>query len=290
MRANRWSVLGAFAVGCLSSAAVFAFWRVENSADAAVSPPRVRESEQLVVVRNPEQPAEAVADPARDSAQAVQRDTATPSRAPEAEPPAASTATHELANANSAAVGDSAVSDVLTDLEAAYRQRLIAAARAEAEAAAQPPTAPPPPSPPVVPAQPPPVAAQTIAPVAPPPAAAPPPSEPPPSAPPASEPPAPPMVVAQNDARPPDIHIGDVNQNTYITNVRQGDVYVIQQQLALMQYMQMLGNSGYAASVPPAYGTRGSVPHQPRSVPFKSTLTNLDNPWGFNFAPPQLVH
>ncbi|HET7541889.1 MAG TPA: hypothetical protein VFK05_18570 [Polyangiaceae bacterium] len=177
------------------------------------------------------------------------------------------------------------------DLEAAYRQRLIAAARAEAEAAAQGPTIPPPAGPPSAPTEPPPAAARAVAPVAPP---APPPAvEPPPTAPPApppaSEPPAPPVVVAQNDARQPDIHIGDVNQNTYITNVRQGDVYVIQQQLAMLNYMQMLGNSAYPAPVHPGHGTRGAVQHPPQSVPFKSTLTNLDNPWGFNFKNPYLL-
>jgi hypothetical protein len=104
------------------------------------------------------------------------------------------------------------------------------------------------------------------------------------------------VVVAQNDARPPDIHIGDVNQNTYITNVREGDVYVIQQQLALMQYMQMMGNpasvanAAYSAPTHTSHAAQGWSQHQPQNAQFRSTLTNLDNPWGYHFAPPHLVH
>ncbi|HEY3253953.1 MAG TPA: hypothetical protein VGJ91_08405, partial [Polyangiaceae bacterium] len=97
--------------------------------------------------------------------------------------------------------------------------------------------------------------------------------------------------------RPPDIHYGDVNQNTYITNVRQGDVYVVQQQLALMQYMQLLGASSAAGMAQPSHAHvgrgaafRGVPQAAPQYKQFPSTLTNPDNPWGFNFAPPNLVH
>jgi hypothetical protein len=97
-------------------------------------------------------------------------------------------------------------------------------------------------------------------------------------------------MVAQNDVRPPDVHIGDVNQNTYITNVRQGDVYVIQQQLAMLQYMQLMGTAANVGVTQPMHASRGAGQRQPQFRQFPSTLTNLDNPWGFNFSPPNLVH
>ena len=74
--------------------------------------------------------------------------------------------------------------------------------------------------------------------------------------------------------------------------MRQGDVYVIQQQLAMLNYMQMNGMAANPAVTHSPYVGRG-VPHQPQQPQFRqfpSTLTNLDNPWGFNFAPPNLVH
>jgi hypothetical protein len=76
-----------------------------------------------------------------------------------------------------------------------------------------------------------------------------------------------------------------VNQNTYITNIRQGDVYLIQlQQLANLQYMQMLGMASGLAT--PVRHSSGPAPQRTR---FPSGITNPDNPWGFNFAPPNLV-
>ncbi|MEP7049540.1 MAG: hypothetical protein ABJB12_04275, partial [Pseudomonadota bacterium] len=108
---------------------------------------------------------------------------------------------------------------------------------------------------------------------------------------------APVAVVAQNDVRPPDVHYGDVNQNTYITNLRQGDTYVVQQQVAMLQYMQLLGLSSAAGLNQPlrpragrAVGARVAAQAAPQYKQFPSTLTNPDNPWGFTFAPPNLVH
>ena len=90
--------------------------------------------------------------------------------------------------------------------------------------------------------------------------------------------------AAQDPPPPSEIHYGDVNQNTYITNVRQGDVYLIQmQQLAMLQYIQLLGASGAAAPARHVGGAgrqRGTL---------SSGITNPDNPWGFHFAPPNLV-
>jgi len=278
-------VLCAFAVGCLSSAVLLGVWRADSQAEAAARKPRPHAAE--LVLPPVEHHSELAADPTpTPTAQADRESDTNP------EPQAAKDVPDVVSAPPSP--GGSAVSDVLTDLEAAYRQRLIAAARAEAEAAAERPINPPPAS--AAPAEPPPeVAAQPPARVAPvalltPPAAAPAPA---PAAPPAAiEPQVPPApaLVAQNDVRPVDVHIGDVNQNTYITNVRQGDVYVIQQQLAMLQYMQALATPN-AASARSGHVSRGVAQHQPQQFrQFPSTLTNLDNPWGFNFSPPNLVH
>ncbi len=96
--------------------------------------------------------------------------------------------------------------------------------------------------------------------------------------------PALPAVAALGSDRPIEIHYGDVNQNTYVTNVRQGDVYQIQlQQLAVLQYLQLLGGSPGLAASP----RRGGGGHQRTAFP--SGITNPDNPWGFHFSPPNLV-
>jgi hypothetical protein len=94
-----------------------------------------------------------------------------------------------------------------------------------------------------------------------------------------------PAFAGPEPAPPSEVHYGDVNQNTYITNIRQGDVYLIQmQQLAMLQYMQLLGmSSGVPA---PVRNARAAVP--PRAN-FPSGIVNPDNPWGFRFAPPNLV-
>lgn len=93
-----------------------------------------------------------------------------------------------------------------------------------------------------------------------------------------------PALATEDAPRPTEVHYGDVNQNTYITNVRQGDVYLIQlQQLAMLQYVQQLAlTSGAAAPM------RHAVGAGKRSA-FPSGITNPDNPWGFHFAPLNLV-
>ena len=305
MSAIRLPLLCAFAGGCLSSAVLFAFWSADSTSGAPAEQPRARTSGFVaasLVTPNADQRHDASHDSASPTAPDEPGHVAAsaPSREATGEPLAARD-TSDVASAV-ATPGSSAVSDVLTDLEAAYRQRLIAAARAEAEAA---PTA-------VTqaavaqldPARE--VAAQAVAPVvpvsAPAPAvalAAPAVAAPavaaaaPAAAAPAPEPAATaaPALVAQNDVRPPDVHIGDINQNTYnITNVRQGDVYVTQQ-LAMLQYMQLLGMATNPGLTQPAHIGRGAVQHSaPQFRQFPSTLTNPDNPWGFTFAPPNLVH
>lgn len=278
MKAGRLSLLGAFAGGCLSAGVLFGFWRTDTAATHKLPAPQSAPVAASLIGTA----ATISVAPQRDAVDEAERAPA------KAEPVAAEPATvspEEVASA-SPPPGGSAVSDVLTDLEAAYRQRLIAAARAEAEAApasVAANNAPPAPEPapevapravaPVVPVG---AVSNVSAAVA---AAVPPP-----------EPPAP-VVLAQNDARPADVHIGDVNQNTYnITNVRQGDVYVTQQ-LAMLQYMQLLGAASNLGLPQPTHVGRGMGQRSaPQFKQFPSTLTNLDNPWGFNFSPPNLVH
>jgi hypothetical protein len=186
------------------------------------------------------------------------------------------------------------VSDVLTQLEAAYRDRERVSAQAPAQASATPEgtTAAAPeahasaalepargvvaaPIAQLIPATP----AATPAAVLEPRAVAP--------AEPALAPQAAPLpTLANQDVPPPSqVHYGDVNQNTYnITNIRQGDVYLIQmQQLAMLQYMQLLGMS--AGSAAPA--RQGGGGHQRGTL--SSGITNPDNPWGFHFSPLNLV-
>ena len=290
MSSTRLPLVCAFAVGCLSSAALLGMWRADSQALARTQQPRARHAQVVtasVVVPNAPQRGDVSPEAKRGSSSAPE-----PAHVENLEQASELKASQDPAS-GSPSPGGSAVSDVLMDLEAAYRQRLIAAARAEAEAAPERQTAPA--SMPAAPAEHPPAAAAlAVAPVAAlaPAVAAPPAAPPAAPTPVASEPQAPsaPAVVAQNDARPADVHIGDVNQNTYITNVRQGDVYVIQQQLAMLQYMQVMGSSANPGVTQPGYVARGAAQRQPPFRQFPSTLTNLDNPWGFNFSPPNLVH
>lgn len=290
MRAIRLPLLCAFAGGCLSNALLFFLWR---SPDSAGSPALKQHHAHNVIASTaatgaPDTPASEL-DPTHsteDSAHA-------PDPARSASPPTAD-------NGEAPPPAGSAVSDVLTSLEAAYRERVNARAPAQPAPTAEaiPPTA----------------ASNAVAATEPAPSAAPPPRVDIPSPPAALEAraaaptptvpsaPAVPAAVAPQiaaaapqaplapafateDAPPPaQIHYGDINQNTYVTNIRQGDVYLIQlQQLAVLQYMQMLGAS--ANTVPAARHARGAPP----SRPFPSGIINPDNPWGFHFTPPNLV-
>ncbi len=287
MSALRLPLLYAFAGGCLSSALLFGVWRAGAESGAAAA--KQRRSPPLELVASAASAATAA--PRAEQQQGPVVDVATEHDRVQAEEPTPQ-ATQPADNRGTELAG-SAVSDVLTDLEAAYRARVAAAAPARASSTQEHAVAVAPPdnaiavtesspvsaSPPaamVIPIVPAPTAppAPTVAPVALAPAAA------------LPEPPAAPAFAPQDDPRPTEVHIGDVNQNTYITNVRQGDVYQIQmQQLVMLQYMQLLGMSpGLAA---PARHGRGAGA---RAVPFTSTITNPDNPWGFKFAPPHLVH
>jgi hypothetical protein len=293
MSAIRVPLLCAFAGGCLGGAVVLGFWRAEVGAAVPAPKPSVGKPQLVVASIAPNAP-----QPSREIAADVAR--APSPAAPDPIPPV---------EAEAAAPAGSAVSDVLMDLEAAYRQHLAKSASA-APAAAEPVPSPTPTSttianaerPHLVPAQ----QAQVApaVPVSPPSATTAAVNTPAATTPAATTPVAvaalapqvavPPEVAAAVDSRPArshfgdSVHFGDINNNTYITNVRQGDVYLMQQQIAMMQYVQLLGLA--AGQVGRAPVVRGAVaPQAPQYRQFPSTLTNPDNPWGFNFAPPNLV-
>ena len=293
MSAIRLPLLCAFAGGCLSNALLFGLWRVgEGASDSAAR--QQHRSDNVVELVTAASATPSVAQPSEPvAASAADRGHDPASEAAVAVTPVAS----DLDSAGPTPAG-SAVSDVLTRLETAYRERVAARAPAPASAiqerapaAAPPDTAlAPTEAPPSVPPQPVAEVVPAVSPVA----ATAPAAFAPQVAPAAlapQQPAAMPALAAQDAPPPPppsEIHYGDVNygdQNTYITNVRQGDVYLIQmQQVAMLQYLQLLGmSSGLAAPgrhVGGAGRQRGTL---------SSGITNPDNPWGFHFAPPNLV-
>ena len=116
---------------------------------------------------------------------------------------------------------------------------------------------------------------------------------PPPQTPPARDTGAVQLAQVASPSPPAGVHVGDVHQNIYLGNVHQGDLLHVQrlqfQQLAMLQYMQLLALSSQAGTAPPArsHAPRGATPRRPR--PFSTSLTNPDNPWGFDFPPIVLV-
>ena len=298
MSAIRLPLLCAFAGGCLSNALLFGLWRTADSAGASSAKQQHRSHNVVELVAaataapSVEQPSDLVVADAADRGHAATTD-------------AVSTQAAQDVDSAGPPPAGSAVSDVLTQLEAAYRARVATSAPAQTAAtqehssaaapadnsvaaaepargvAAQPPAE-------VVPAISPVAIAAAIEPRAIAPAAVAPQvaAVAPQVAAVAPQVAAVPVVAVQDAPSPTEIHYGDVNQNTYITNVRQGDVYLIQmqQQVAMLQYMQMLGmSSGVAA---PARRAGGAAPQRAR---FPSGITNPDNPWGFHFSPPNLV-
>jgi len=302
MSAIRLPVLWAFAGGCLSGAVLLGFWRA-GTGPSVTEPARVAHSRsaKLSVSGIPRTSAEDEPGPVDEPSRRAANADAADRHLDSASDPSAVRGTQDLGAVVPTPAG-TPVSDVLTHLEAAYRERLVAAAPTAASTE-RPSTAPPAntalaqgePAPQLAQETPAPVAtaagpAAAVATVSAPAAPALVATTLPLPAPPAAGTAAIPPVMAANDSRPPDVHIGDINQNTYITNVRQGDVYLMQlqmQQLAMLQYMQLLGMSSYAGLAAPGLRGRATAPQH---VPFPSTLTNPDNPWGFNFAPPNLVH
>jgi hypothetical protein len=88
-------------------------------------------------------------------------------------------------------------------------------------------------------------------------------------------------------------YVAEVHQDIHVGDVHQGDRYEIEQ-LAVLQYLQLLALSSYAGlSVPPARalppGRTPRVRQTPRPGFSITSIPNPDNPWGFNFPPPALV-
>lgn len=311
MLAKRLPLLSAFAVGCLTSAALIGFWRTSGAAPspAVHHGARDRTSEPLVAANAAPSAISDQAHPDRAPAPEATLDHGPAGVEPPTQPSSGDTSVGSLAEPGSSVV------DTLAHLEAAYRQALAVADLRDTA-----PSAPPAPAPPG--------AGPSVAdrePAAPPPAIEPPPppsSEPSPQrrparaeaavavadtpAPPkstlqadtAAVPPEPPPLppspwanaanaFAPPDAAPPrDAYAADTRPNVYIGNINQGDVYQVQQ-LAILQYIQLLAPMAAAGNAFPGRAPRGVSARRP--TPFPSTLTNPDNPWGFDFHPPVLV-
>jgi hypothetical protein len=276
-------LLSVFVVGCVSGALLLSFWR----GDSQAVPSSKRGADPRIV--------EALPFAAPSSKQATREDAAD---AREAEPRApvndqshgteAPSPKDEAIAAESAAEPGSSVADVLLSLEAAYRQGLEVAravepttaqvsvlprATAAISEAPAPAPAPPAPAPPIAPTSP---AVALAAPAAP--AAI-----PPPASVPSVE--AAPALASKETVRLRDVHVGDVHQSNSVSTVNHGDVFLLQQ-LAILQNLQLYGLSPYGRATAPAHTPRGTTRRAP---PFPTSLTNPDNPWGFDFPPTVLV-
>ena len=264
MLGKRLPLLSAFAVGCISTAALLIALLPRDPANLPAAVKRV--------VRDPEAAARSASgvasitvDKAVDGAPASHQQTGGALGEPPADP-------------------GTSVADVLQKLEAAYREALaVAAARntptvtasAHANAAEREPVAPP--SIAATAAQPAPqVALADTASTAETGAA---------SAPPARVALTQPAPSAPEEPRSRGDYVPDARPNLYVDNLYQGNVYQVQQ-LAILQYMQLLAplsNTGQGLAA------RSPRETTQRLTTFPSSLTNPDNPWGFNFHPLALV-
>jgi hypothetical protein len=253
MRAQRVTVISAFAGGCLCTALI-GFWKSDTAKQASVTVSERRAS--LFVA-----PLEAEPDAASEI------------RAEPVEPSAT------VDDGTDEGAGTS-VADVLSRLETAYR--IVSAAKAlETEEAIEPP------NPAPGPAEPAPEARAEL--VVPAPVATPEPSAEP--APPASVAAAPvelPPAISAAVSAPvaaPATYVGEVNNNIHVGDVHVGDRYDVQQ-LAMIQYLQLLALSSLLGGHAPVE-QRFQTPARPRAP--ITVIPNPDNPWGFNFPPPALV-
>ena len=310
MLGKRLPLLSGFAGGCLSSAVLLGFWlaRAPKAAAPVTDAPRRHSAEDLSSLKSVPDPSHEQAGPddgARRAALLGELGKGT-NRADDEQKRGAARPEHGAAPSGETAPDPgSSVADVLGHLEASYRAALaVADVRDAHSSATRAPT---------------PVAAPEAEPSAPERMAAAHVPPPPVSEPPAGEPPASPTatqaqpVVALGAAAPaangapdtdtsapvaaaPPASRGDdpprgleaAPANININNVYQGNVYQIQQ-LAVLQYIQLLAQSpgaGLAAQARASASRPGMVRTASR---FPTTLTNPDNPWGFNFSPLNLV-
>lgn len=320
---QRLPLLWAFAGGCLSGVLLLGFWRAEQSV-LPPSPAHVtfNRGDGGEASRPRRKVRDAENEDAADDDSTAEDETATGANAATPKSTNGERAPKAAEEADVSAAEGSSVADVLNRLEKAYRQGLAgskpadppsanhelvalndgAPARDDAREAPAPPPATtaapareggaheePAAAPPVEQAASPAPAPAAAAPIAELPVevavAAPVPSPLPAGA---AE-----QLAASGVAQPHDVYFGNVQNNVYMGNVYQGQVVQMEQQLALLQYMQLMSLSPYAR-----FGARGRAPRgfvaapapAPAPAPtFKSTLTDPDNPWGFNFPQPNYV-
>jgi len=302
MLASRLRTLSIFAGGCLSGAVLLIVWRVSTEAPPA---DRVATRRAASFV---EMPSDAEAAPAQEAGRHA------PARSEDGDhAPAVSKKVEEGTEPDSGR----AVSDVLAHLEAAYRQQLAAVPASTSDAPAStgalvsanvqqpaPPaaqlSAPPAPAT-ALPAAPvvaaparaeapvaiaaaavPPVAAPALA-LAAPVVAAPAVAAPAPA--PVAALPAVAAPIAAGGATSPLATapgIAPATQNVSVGSIHQGDTYNVQQ-VAIMQYVPVFAPWPYPGyGYPQQHAPRSS---QPKRVPYPTTLTNPDNPWGFAYPP-----
>ena len=308
MLGKRLPLLSGFAGGCLSSAVLLGFWLAgaPKAAAPVTDAPRRHSAEDLSSLKSVPDPSHEQAGPddgARRAALHGEPTQGTNQVEDEQQREPVRPEHGATTSGETAPDPGSSVADVLGHLEASYRAALAVADVRDAHAsAARAPT---------------PVAAPEAEPSAPERMAAAHVPPPPVSEPPAGEPPASPTatqaqpVVAIGAAAPAANGAPDTDTwapvaaappasggeapprgpeaapaNININNVYQGNVYQIQQ-LAVLQYIQLLAQSPSAGL---AAQPRASRPGMVRTASrFPTTLTNPDNPWGFNFSPLNLV-
>ncbi|HYJ10444.1 MAG TPA: hypothetical protein VEX18_15575 [Polyangiaceae bacterium] len=276
MLVKRLPLLLVFAGGCLSGAALIGFVRSEPDSARAPRPMDVSDRRALSFAPTAERMD-------RDDHEAA-------NAAPEIA--AASPKKIEPNGGEPPPESGTSLADVLAGLEATYRERLVASqVREPARPPAPEPVAPAVTaasvSPPVAAAAPVPAAVALVEPPAPPK------SVPVPAAPaPSVESEAARVVASRDDARSRAVHVGDVN-HVNIGSVHLGDVVQVQQ-LALLQYMQLLALTPRAhvaapgaGIAPPVQAPRRQLPRRP--PPFSTSLTDPNNPWGFDFPPTVLA-
>jgi hypothetical protein len=316
MLTDRLPLIWAFAGGCLSGVLALGLWRAES----VVSRPS-----HASVSRAGDERAEP-SDATREAREHMNAEEASAVRAPQHEPAAppdqersatsaeGSPSKHD--DAEAATEQGSSVADVLGRLESQYRQVLAGttppggAERVTAAPAATPVTAPTaaigtgtgavaeaPARELATRAQPVALAATPPQPKSVAPPAAPEPVVPPAEV--AEAAPQPPSaapaevaqrLAAQSVGQPRDVYLGNVQNNVYLGNVYQGQVVQMQQELAMLQYMQLLSLSPYARLGGRGRGAPRGFASRPAPAPaFHSDLTNPDNPWGFDFPPTNYV-
>jgi hypothetical protein len=293
MLTKRVPLLSVFAGGCLSGAVAVALLR--GNAQPPVNAGPAAHAQQAAAVPLPATPADATEASVPEAAAAPAPDPTSETRLTGAPRPTSAVTSQQSAaidGGDEAAPGPTrSVADILLHLESAYRQQLTETARVAAPPAAS--ATPPaevavrePPAPEQAPI------AAALAGALPTSAKE---SETPAARPRELEPP-PPIALREASAGASVVYTGNVQQNIHVGDVVQTDVYQLQQ-LAVLQYLQLLALSPHSRFTSPAAPVRGAgtrergVRHAPsRSKPaFPSSITNPENPWGFSFPPPMLA-